>query len=500
MNGSWPAWIGNFANLVQIVSPLIALLVVLVTRFVAAGHARTPASPVERNTIGNRHRSGAWSLELGMRTEDADELVEVILRLTGWTQVRLVHELRRSVRLLWEAEPLGLDPVTINRWRRRRQRPSSHYGRLLQHLYRSVSVGAFEQRTHPTRQTADEAEDMKRRRFLQYLTVLSTSVIADRDRLGAALQGRSGVDSSLLDSLGAVTRGFARQWHTAQPQLLLPCVHRHFEALHELSGQSHPAAIAKRLGGLSAEAAALLGWEVWMAGDRRTCDAYYALAHELAQQSGRADVAGFVLVARSFACSALFDPRREAANQPVALVDEAVAVSAGVASPYLRAFALARRAEERAAAGGGAGAAAAVSRDLDDADAILAAVRAKDDGFFHYMDLERLAGTRGTCAALLGDTDGAVRILSQVIGSTTPSLAAERSVLITDLASVYARMDEVDYACELLGRSLSLGHHGDVNRTERIVGVRHTLLRRWASSPSVRRLDEQLDLHRDGAA
>jgi hypothetical protein len=154
---------------------------------------------------------------------------------------------------------------------------------------------------------------------------------------------------------------------------------------------------------------------------------------------------------------------------------------------------------ERAAVGG-ADAAAAAYRDVDAAQAALAAVRSADDGFFRYLDEERGAGTRGTCAGLLGDTGEAVRMLSQVIATTPPSLAAERSVLVTDLAAMYARMDELEYACELLGRSLSLGHGSDVNRTERIVGVRLAFPRRWADEPCVRRLDEQLELHRAGAA
>jgi tetratricopeptide (TPR) repeat protein len=505
VDSSWPAWIGNLANLMQLVSPAVALLTVLITRWVTAGHRQTPVPSSPQSTIGTRHVPGVWLSEQTTGMDYAGELVEVILGLTGWTQVRLVHELRASARSLQEPEPLGLDPVTVNRWRRGRQRPSPYYSRLLQHLHSRVSREAIEPRPSirqpPDHRVVDihEAEDMKRRRFLQYLTVLAQSVIVDPDMLGSALQARSRVDGSLLDSLEAVTRGFARQWHAAPPQLLLPCVQHHLEVLNELRLQSHPAAIGQRLRGLAADAAALVGWETWLSGDRTSADAYYALARELAGDVGHDTVQGFVLVARSFVYSGLFGASMEVANQPVGLLDEAVAVAARTTSPYLRAFALLRRAEERAATAG-AGAAVAVLGDLDAAEAVLTAVRVKDDGFFHYADQERAAGSRGTCAALLGDTTEAVRILSQVIATTPPSLAAERSVLITDLASVYAQKDEVDYACELLGRSLSLGHGSDVNRTERIVGVRRTLLRRWADVPSVRRLDEQLELHRAGAA
>jgi hypothetical protein len=323
--------------------------------------------------------------------------------------------------------------------------------------------------------------------------------VVDPERVGSALHARSAVDGSLLDSLEAVTRGFARQWHAAPPVLLRPCVQHHFQALNELRLHSQTSTMGTRLGALAAEAAALLGWEIWLAGDRATSDAYYALGRELAQDSGHEQVSGFVMVARSFMYSGLFGAPRETANQPAGLLDQAVAVTSRTSSPYLRAFALLRRAEERAAAEGPS-AASAVYHDVDAADTALAGARSADDGFFRYMDGGRVAGTRGTCAALVGDAGEAVRVLSDVIATTPPSLAAERSVLVTDLAAVYARIDEVEYACELLGRSLSLGHHSDVNRTERIVGVRLALPRRWAAAPCVRQLDEQLELYRAGAA
>src|SRR5262249_22555432 len=154
------------------------------------------------------------------------------------------------------------------------------------------------------------------------------SAVVDPDQLGSAQRARSGVDGALLDSLGAVTRGFARQWHTAPPALLRPCVQHHFDALNELRFRSHPAAIGRRLQGLAAEAAALLGWEVWLSGDRTASDACYALARELARDTGRQDVSAFLLVARSFVVSGLFGASREAPSPARVLLDEAVEIAA----------------------------------------------------------------------------------------------------------------------------------------------------------------------------
>jgi hypothetical protein len=432
--------------------------------------------------------------------EDADRLVDVVLHITGWTQVRLVRELRRTARALHGTEAPGLDPVTVNRWRRGRQKPGPYYREVLHHLYagvirRSYEPGAAEQPSGGRAADADHTEEVKRRQFLHYLTVLAASGMVDTDRLGSALDARSRAANSLLDDLQITTTRYARQWYRAEPETLLPFVRKHLEALDELRLRSHPTPIARRLQGLTAEATALVGWQLWLTGDRAAAETHYAIAHDLARDAGNDEVAGFVLVARSFIYSRLFGASGAATDLPVRLLEEAVAVSARTSVPHLRAFALVRRAEERAVTGGPLG---AVRKDVDAAQAALAGARTRHGGFFHYLDQERVMGTWGTCAGLLGDSAEAVRTLSQVIAAMTPSLAAERSILISDLAAAYAHMDEVDYACQLLGRSLSLGHDRDANRIERIVGVRRTILERWAQEPSVRHLDEQLAAHRHG--
>lgn len=438
--------------------------------------------------------------------QDADRLVDVILDLTGWTQVQLARELRQAARAHHGTAAPGLDSVTVNRWKRGRQKPGPFYSEVLQHVYAGVIRRSDEPRS-PDRaaggraagagESQAESEDVKRRQFLHYLTVLAASGIVDTDRLGSALDARSQATSSLLNDLSMTTTRYARQWYRAEPQTLLPFVRRHFEALDELRQQSGAAPIARRTQGLTADAAALVGWELWLTGDRAAAEVHYAIAHDLAEAAGQDEVTGFVLVARSFIYSRLFGASGEHPELPARLLEKAVAVSERTPSPHLRAFALVRRAEERAAAGDPA---ALVRQDVDAAQAALSGTRSRHSGFFHYLDHERVMGTWGTCAGLLGDPAEAARTLSQVISVMTPSLAAERSILVTDLAAAYARMGEVEYACQLLGQSLALGHGRDANRIERIADVRRTLLERWAVEPSVRRLDEQLAMVRLGAA
>jgi class 3 adenylate cyclase len=69
----------------------------------------------------------------------ASGMVGSILAATGWTHVRLIHELRRMAMALGEPAPIGLDVVTVNRWLRGRQTPSAYHRRLLIEISRRSS-------------------------------------------------------------------------------------------------------------------------------------------------------------------------------------------------------------------------------------------------------------------------------------------------------------------------------------------------------------------------
>jgi hypothetical protein len=235
-----------------------------------------------------------------------------------------------------------------------------------------------------------------------------------------------------------------------------------------------------------------------MSGDRQTAEAFCAMAHGIAAEYRDADVIGYVLVVRSFMCSRLFDTSIGPASASLTLLNQAVDVARRTSSHHLKAFALNRRAEEHALQGTRSGARAAY-RDLERAEAALAGMDHPHLGYFHYLDGVRLAGTRGSCAALLSDARTAISILSDVLTATSPRLVSERSILFTDLGAAYAQVREPEQACALLVRSLALGSDGDANRIQRVARVRRWFLREWAALSAVRDLDEQLlaQLHDD---
>jgi tetratricopeptide (TPR) repeat protein len=149
---------------------------------------------------------------------------------------------------------------------------------------------------------------------------------------------------------------------------------------------------------------------------------------------------------------------------------------------------LSRRAEELA----GMGRAREAHAELERAAAALASAQAPDDGFFGYLDANRLTGCRGTCAMLMRRPQAAIKLLSSALESTPNELAAERSVLVSDLGAAHAMQGEVEEACALLRRSLTIGGPDNSARTGRVRAIRRNHLAAWSTEPAVRELDEMI--------
>jgi hypothetical protein len=412
--------------------------------------------------------------------DESVDLVESILHLTGWTQSRLVYELRAVARSLHEPEPTGLQPVTVNRWKRGRQRPGPYYQRLLRLLYTAICEELAAEN--------EEGEEMKRRQFFGFTAALVGGLAIDPDRLTAALVAGSGADSRLVNDLSASIAARARRWHTDQPDALLPLVRSDLATVNELRmGRQDPGA-GRRLVSLTSQTAALAGWLAWQFGNDEAANAYYTFAYSLASEVQDRDDRAFVLTLRSFMGSGLFGAKADDDGLALPMLREAVDLTGGSASPFLRVFALGRRAEELARTGG----LDAARRDLDLAQTLLASAGTPHNGFFRYFGEGRLTGCRGTCAMVGGWPQEAVGLLSAVLDATPQELVAERSVLVADLGAAHAMLGEVEQACLLLGRSLDLGGHGHANRVGRVRAIRATHLARWSDAPAVARLDEQL--------
>src|SRR2546423_11429868 len=160
-------------------------------------------------------------------------------RLRGWTLDEVAERLHR---LAMAGPELGVDAHMVGRWERGVRRPAPRYVALLCQLFElpADELGLVEEAAEPPDATPtgkDKEDDVRRRQFLQYLSVVTGATMLDWERLAATLRGQLGPsDRVLVDDLGAITRSYARQLETVAPSSLLPALRSH---LAVLSGSLH---------------------------------------------------------------------------------------------------------------------------------------------------------------------------------------------------------------------------------------------------------------------
>jgi hypothetical protein len=149
---------------------------------------------------------------------------------------------------------------------------------------------------------------------------------------------------------------------------------------------------------------------------------------------------------------------------------------------------LALRAEDHAAQGD----ADASRRDLEAAEAALAAATAPDDGFYALWDSGRIAGYRGSCAIALNHPEEASAVLEDALRRTSETLIGQRCAVLTDLAAAYAMQREPERSASLLVESADAAERAGLGELiQRVHGARQKLAE-WDGSVAVRDLDERL--------
>lgn len=413
-------------------------------------------------------------------------------RLRGWTLDEVAEGLHRLT--LGGAE-LGVDAHMVGRWERGVRRPAPRYVALLCRLFElpADELGLVEEALEAAETaagTADKEDDVRRRQFLQYMSVVTGATMLDWDRLASMLRGQLGPgDRVLVDDLDLITRSYARQVETVAPGSLLPALRSH---LAMLSGALHgglPEPVRRRLlslTGLSAVLAGRLSWLLDNRGEARQC---WNLASELARESGDSTLLAEALGNQRVLHSTI--PNRGQYGRPdraLAVLDAAEGRLTTTSSPYARMMVLLLRAEDHAAVGD----AAASQRDLEGAESALASATAPDDGYYALWDAGRIAGYRGSCALALHRPEEASTVLEGALAQTSETLIGQRCAVMTDLATAYALQREVDHSAVLLIESADTAEQAGLGELlQRVHGARMRL-DPWRDAPAVRLLDERL--------
>lgn len=327
-----------------------------------------------------------------------------------------------------------------------------------------------------------DGDGLRRRHFIQYMAVLGGAGLLDWERLGAALRDPGRVDERLFHDLAELTQGYARRVQEVAPNHLVGPVGKHLDVLRQLAGDLPDGRLKRRFLAAASDTATIAGWLSSRLDNRGDARTYCGLAQDLAAEAGDGCRRAQALVIAS--------DLAEDGVGAITLLDEAERAAGSWCSPLLRAWVLARRAEEHAIVGD----AAASDRDIDRAEHYFAAVEPPADGLLSGWDAARMAGYRGACAVSLRRPAEAARVLERAVAASPSDLVANRAKFLTNLGAAQVQRQQIEEACASLAGALGIAARcGLAARIQHIRQVRRTL-NRWRDASAVKQLDEQLRL------
>lgn len=113
-------------------------------------------------------------------------------------------------------------------------------------------------------------------------------------------------------------------------------------------------------------------------------------------------------------------------------------------------------------------------------------------GWFDVYDGTRLAGFQGYAYLKLGRYDAALAVLGRATEGLPAAAVKQRTVFLTDLATVHVRHGDVDEGCRLASTAAGgLAQAGYATSAHRLREFRG-LVEPWRRQPAVRELDERL--------
>ncbi len=348
---------------------------------------------------------------------------------------------------------------------------------------------------HPTVEVEEE-EGLKRRVVVMLggLMVADTLLPAvDPERLAWARANPSRIDLELLRDLRATTMAYANQLASMPTLALVEPARAHLRYLTGLLQGSPPPTIERRLRVVTAEAAVLSGWIAFQCEDRVAARADYALALDLAHQTGDKLLVAEACIPMSYLHSTRYDAGGRQADTSAALAllrtADASPAAARLSAP-MRGWAAGCRAAEYAFHGEADDA----RRELDRAEDALAEIRpGEEHGFLAYWEQTRVDGYVGLCNLLLGRGEEAEQALTKSLRTADPSLYRHKLGVTIDLGIARLLQGEVEAGCAVLEEACTLAERGKFPLVlRRIRNVRRDHLSGFSGLQAVRSLDEHL--------
>jgi hypothetical protein len=312
--------------------------------------------------------------------------------------------------------------------------------------------------------------------------------LLDWERAGTTIQHNRRADPELLDQVqrlvSAVTTTATHQLDRGSPDVLAQLLQGSLAFVQSLDrGMQRPRALADAASRL----ALLYGWVSFQLDNKAESRRAYRFASQVARDGGLTELHATVLAAASQLDSTIPYGGYGSSNPALVTLDRADASINGDASTsVLRAWILARRAQEQAALGDTAGA----ERDFIAAREWFQPRAVTPETFYAYPSEGWIIGFEASCHRLGRRWSEAEAAYTRVLAH--PSSPSWRSVTMSSLASVQARQGDPRRAAGTLVQAVELAI--DTNtplRLRHIYGAR-AQLDRFRSTPAVQEFDHFL--------
>jgi transcriptional regulator with XRE-family HTH domain len=421
----------------------------------------------------------------------------------GWTQRDVAEHVQR---LAWakHGDHVGVNADMIAKWERGAKGVSAYYRELLALLF-GVEPRMLGLRTNPRGPEVAAAVDDLSRGAYQLLDHLGPGAEVIRTRVVQVVKDQIARRRTLLTVMGLLSMSaedsgdataapsgtfddlsdrYQERYHSSDPVALFTVALAHLDAVsaaaRRTTGREQMRLIANQ-----ARSATLVGrLSFFDLDDSMAARGHYTLATEAAHEAGDAQQEAAALAHLAFVPAS--------AGASTAALDHLAAARVALADqphPLISSWVDAIESEVLANAGEHMAALSAIDRARE----ALSSGAGDDDGprWFDYYDATRLAGFAGYANLLAGRYDAARAELEEAL-SLPLAAAKQRSVLLSDLATVHYRDGGLDEACRIAISAVDeLAQAGYATGSDRVRSFLR-LVHPHASSPAVRTLNERV--------
>ena len=439
------------------------------------------------------------------------------------TQAEVAEQLAE---LAWcrDRRHVGVGPDMVSKWERGEKSPSRLYRELLCLLYAKpasvlglasspsaaaevagsrdhvdsadvpwaeivLALGTASQLLHAQLIELWEYELMKRRELLKSMGL--AAVASALAPLCPPVAGKPWQvddlrpDRETLDGLDTLAGRYQQLYHGAAPRLLITPIQAHLRTVDQLLRHARSSIERRKLLANHSQVAQLAGRLAFFdLQDPLSARGYFTTAYDSAIAAGDSAMAAGALGHLAFVPAA--------SGQWAAATDHLrhARMHAEAGAPLLmRSWLAAVTSEIRADAGDEAGALCAVDEAKRAIDGSSAAPR---PSWFDFYDMTRLRGFEGYALLRTGHSSEAARQLGQALDALEPTAVKQRTVFLTDLATVHVRDGDIDRACALaLEAASALAARPYATCVNRLREFRSTL-RPFATSRAVGELDRAI--------